>query len=169
MKLIVCPLAQLDAALALAPSHVLTLLAPDAETPPCPGIAPAQRLVLNFNDINGPTDGLTHASSKDIENLIAFAQSWRGPAPFVAHCWAGISRSTAAAYIISCLRHEPGTEQDLAEQLRRIAPWATPNPWMVALADKILGRSGHMTKAIAAIGRGREAGQGELFTLELPG
>jgi predicted protein tyrosine phosphatase len=169
MKLIVCPLAQLDAALSLVPSHVLTLLAPDAEIPSCPGIAPAGRLVLSFNDINGPTEGLTHASRADIENLIAFAQSWRGPAPFVAHCWAGISRSTAAAYIIACLHHSPGTEQDLAEQLRRMAPWATPNPWMVALADNILGRSGLMTQAIAAIGRGRETGQGDLFTLDLPG
>jgi predicted protein tyrosine phosphatase len=167
VKLIVCPLAQLDAALALAPSHVLTLLAPGAETPPCPGIAPARRLVLNFHDINGPSENLTHASSKDIENLIAFAQSWRGPAPFVAHCWAGISRSTAAAYIITCLHHAPGSEQDLALRLRHAAPQATPNPWMIALADDILGRSGRMTQAIAAIGRGREAGLGELFALDL--
>jgi predicted protein tyrosine phosphatase len=164
MKLIVCPLAQLDTALALAPSHVLTLLGPGAEIPTCPGIA--QRLVLNFNDINGPTDGLTHASPADIENLIAFAQDWHGPAPFVAHCWAGISRSTAAAYIIACARNAPGTEQDLAEQLRQLAPTATPNPWMVALADDLLGRSGRMSQAIAAIGRGREAGMGELFTLD---
>ncbi len=167
MRLIICPLAQLDAALALAPSHVLTLLAPGAEIPSCPTIALAGRLVLRFNDINGPAEGLTHASRKDIETLIAFAQSWRGPAPFVAHCWAGISRSTAAAYIIACLHHAPGNEQDLALRLRHAAPQATPNPWMIALADDILGRSGRMTQAITSIGRGREAGLGELFALEV--
>ena len=167
MKLIVCPLAQLDTALALAPSHVLTLLGPGAEIPTCPGIAPTQRLVLNFNDINGPVEGLTHASSADIENLITFAQSWHGPDPFVAHCWAGISRSTAAAYIIACARHAPGLEQELATQLRQLAPTATPNPWMIALADDLLGRDGRMSEAIEAIGRGRDAGMGELFAMEV--
>ena len=37
---------------------------------------------------------------------------------------------------------------------------------MIALADEILQRDGRMSQAIAEIGRGREAGCGELFELE---
>jgi predicted protein tyrosine phosphatase len=164
MKLIICPLAQLDAGLASNPSHVLSLISPDADAP---DINAAHRLVLRFNDISGPRDGLTAASLGDIESLIAFARSWHGPAPLLVHCWAGISRSTAASYIIACLHHAPGSEQSLAQQLRSIAPQATPNPLMIALADKLLQRGGQMSQAIAEIGRGCETACGELFALEV--
>ncbi|GLR65361.1 protein-tyrosine-phosphatase [Acidocella aquatica] len=165
MKLIVCPLTQLEQTLASTPSHVLSLISPGTEAPVCPGAA--EHLILRFNDINGPAEGLTPAMPADIETLITFARDWQGLAPMLTHCWAGISRSTAAAYIIACLRHPPGHEPFFAKQLRHAAPEATPNPRMVALADTILGREGRMISAIAAIGRGREAGQGVSFSLEI--
>jgi predicted protein tyrosine phosphatase len=164
VRLIICPLAELETALAANPSHVLSLISPDAEAP---GITSAHRLVLRFNDISAPRAGLTAAGPADIEALIAFARSWDGSSPLLAHCWAGISRSTAAFYIIACLHHPHGAEQDLAQQLRRIAPQATPNPLMIALADEILQRDGQMVQAIAGIGRGCDAACGELFTLDL--
>jgi predicted protein tyrosine phosphatase len=163
VRLIVCPLAELDTALTANPSHVLSLISPDAEAPDAKA---ANRLVLRFNDISGPHEGLTAPSPADIETLIAFARAWTGPAPLLAHCWAGISRSTAAAYIIACLHHAPGTERELARLLRYAAPEATPNRLMIALADEILQRNGQMTQAIAEIGRGHEAGCGTPFTLE---
>jgi predicted protein tyrosine phosphatase len=163
LKLIVCPLAHLDAALASQPSHVLSLISPDATLPI---IASSQHLVLRFNDIAAPTERLTEPNRNHIENLIAFAGTWHAPAPFLIHCWAGISRSPAAAYIIACA-HSADTEQNLARALRRASPQATPNPLMIALADDILHRSGRMIQAIANIGRGREAGQGNTFTLDI--
>jgi predicted protein tyrosine phosphatase len=163
MRLIVCPLAELDRALIANPSHALSLISPDAQTP---DIKTPHRLVLRFNDISAPREGLTPPNPADIEAIIAFARSWHGAAPLLTHCWAGISRSTAAAYIIACLHHPLGTEQDLAQHLRQIAPEATPNSLMIALADDILQRGGRMTQAIAEIGRGREAGCGVLFELE---
>jgi predicted protein tyrosine phosphatase len=167
LKLIVCPLALLDAALASQPSHVLSLISPDAEIPSCPGITPSQRLVLRFNDIAGPTEGLTEPNRNDIEKLIAFARNWNGQAPFLVHCWAGISRSPAAAYIIACTLGTAGDEQYQARALRHAAPQATPNPLMIALADDILNRSGRMVQAIASVGRGCEAGHGDIFTLDI--
>ncbi len=165
MKLIVCSLAEIGTALKSNPSHVLSLISPDAQAPPYPGSV--ARRILHFNDINRPVEGLTPASTADIESILDFAESWHGPAPMLAHCWAGISRSTAAAYIIACRRSAPGTEPELAWQLRAAAPEATPNPWMIGLADMLLSRNGRMNAAISAIGRGREAGQGRLFSLEL--
>ena len=56
-----------------------------------------------------------------------------------------------------------GIEPEIAAELRRRAPFATPNRLMVAIADDILSRSGRMVDAIAAIGRGAEAPHGEPF------
>jgi predicted protein tyrosine phosphatase len=167
VRLIICPLAQLDAALALAPSHVLTLLAPGAEIPSCPTIALAGRLVLRFNDINGPAEGLTHASRKDIETLIAFARSWRGPAPFVAHCWAGISRSTAGAYVAACALNPGRDELAIAWEIRRASRTAQPNVAIVSIADRLLKRDGRMMRAIETIGPGHLAAEGDPFRLDI--
>ncbi len=51
----------------------------------------------------------------------------------LVHCWAGVSRSMAAAYILLCDRLGPGTEaRDRAGHRARRAPHAYPNPLMVA-------------------------------------
>jgi predicted protein tyrosine phosphatase len=162
MRLIVCPLHGLDKALAARPSHAVSLISPDAETPE---ISIPHRLILRFNDIHQPVAGLTHVLRENIEDLIGFAKTWDGKMPLLLHCWAGISRSTAAAYIIACL-HNPD-ENFVASRLREVAPEATPNPLMIAIADKILRRDGRMDRAIKNIGRGREAPHGDNFELNI--
>ena len=72
----------------------------------------------------------------------------------VIHCYAGISRSTAAAFVAVCVLNPAGTEAAIARALRRASPTATPNIRIVALADDVLGRRGHMVEAITAIGQG---------------
>lgn len=76
------------------------------------------------------------------------------------HCFAGISRSTAAAYILACHFGAPGQEDSIANTLRRASPAATPNNLMVALADDLLNRDGRMIAAIRSIGRGADAFEG---------
>ena len=66
------------------------------------------------------------------------------------------------------LRAEPQRDElEIARVIRAASPTATPNARLVALADEALGRSGRMTAAIAAIGRGEECFEGTPFTLEL--
>ena len=89
-----------------------------------------------------------------------------GDRRMLIHCWAGISRSSAAAYAIACDRN-PGFEGDIADELRRRAPSVTPNRLMVQLADDLLERNGRMGAAIARIGRGAEAFEGETYRLPL--
>ena len=163
MELIICPLSELNAGLARQPARVLSLLSPGTPAPVCPGIAPPCHLVLEFHDIISPQAGLRAVQPADIAAIIAFAQGWDGTAPLLVHCWAGISRSTAAAYIIVCLLG--ADEHAAAQALRAAAPQATPNARMIALADAQLGCAGRMVGAITAIGRGAEAAQGELFSL----
>jgi predicted protein tyrosine phosphatase len=82
------------------------------------------------------------------------------------HCWAGISRSSAAAFAIAC-DHNPGHERAVADELRRRAAFVTPNRIMAELADNLLGRGGRMVDAIDRIGRGAEAFEGSPYQLPL--
>ena len=71
----------------------------------------------------------------------------------LVHCWMGVSRSPAAAYIIACAR-APGEERAIAEELRRRSPTATPNRAARVAGRRLLSRNGRMVEAIDAIGRG---------------
>jgi predicted protein tyrosine phosphatase len=55
---------------------------------------------------------------------------------------------------------------EIARELRRVSPTATPNRRLVAIADDRLGRDGRMSAAIAAIGRGADCYEGAPFALE---
>ena len=100
-----------------------------------------------------------------MQDILDFARNAEDRTMLI-HCWAGISRSSAAAYAIACDRN-PGFERDIADELRRRAPSVTPNRLMVALSDDLLGRGGRMAEAIERIGRGADAFEGEPYRLPL--
>ncbi|TIW69787.1 MAG: protein tyrosine phosphatase, partial [Mesorhizobium sp.] len=92
---------------------------------------------------------------------------WDRAKPLVVHCYAGISRSTASAYIIAAALAPKRDEVELAQTLRTLSPSATPNPRLIAVADALLGRDGRMIAAIEAIGRGADAFEGIPFELKI--
>ena len=111
MRLIVSPLPQVEQLLAEhQPSHLVTLASPGAEA----AFEAEHRLDLRFNDIAAPREGLVAPSLEHVEALIEFAQGWTGAQPLLIHCWAGVSRSTAAAYVIACARTAPGRAFSIA-------------------------------------------------------
>jgi predicted protein tyrosine phosphatase len=71
----------------------------------------------------------------------------------VVHCFAGVSRSSAAALAIACERNPDAPELEIALTLRRLAPHAYPNRRITALADEMLGRRGRLIDAVEAMGR----------------
>jgi predicted protein tyrosine phosphatase len=85
----------------------------------------------------------------------------------VVHCYAGISRSTAAAFVAACALSPKRDEVEIAARLRAASPTAYPNRRLVALADDYLGRSGRMRAAIEKIGFNLPAFEAEPFMLEL--
>ncbi|MGD8355534.1 MAG: tyrosine protein phosphatase, partial [Methyloceanibacter sp.] len=85
--------------------------------------------------------------------------------PLLIHCWAGISRSTAGAFVVLCALNPHADEHSLARALRRASPTAYPNRRIVALADIVLGRNGRMSAAVDHIGRGLLAEEGKVFSL----
>jgi predicted protein tyrosine phosphatase len=161
-SLIVCPAHHVaDLIARRAPSHVLSLASPDAADAPA---IPSSHLRLSFNDITELRPGLVAPNREMIAALLDFGRGWDGARPLLVHCWAGISRSCAAAFVLACDRN-PGRERAIADALRARAPFATPNRLMVRLADELLARERRMVAAIDAIGRGAEAPHGEPFDL----
>lgn len=166
MTLVVCPLHEVEDGLReWRPSHVLSLASPGSEQAVVP--ASYECLRMTFNDIAEPRPGLRAASEEDVARLIAFARKWPRARPMLIQCWAGVSRSPAAAFIVACALAGIGNEHRLAEQLRTTAAFATPNLRLVDLADRALQRRGAMVKAITDIGRGAETSLGRTFVLNL--
>lgn len=167
-RIIVAPLRHVDRLIEKRePSHVMTLLGPETADPLCGSIPAARRLILKFHDITAPMPGYQPPVRATVESILAFGKTWDAAAPLLIHCWAGISRSTAAAYILACEYAGPGFETVLAAKLRGASPTATPNSLMIALADQILDRSGRMIAAIQDIGRGADAFEGTPFDLQI--
>ena len=164
--IVVCPLNKLEyVAQDHAPSHVISLLGAQAEMPDLGHMGGVHHLKLSFNDISTPREGYVLPGSEHIKTMIDFIRGWERERPMVIHCWAGISRSTAACYIAHCALTPKRDELELARRLRATSPTATPNRRMVELADDALGRKGRMSEAIASIGRGSEAWEGTVFSM----
>jgi predicted protein tyrosine phosphatase len=166
----VCSLARLhDTVASTGARHVVSLLGLEDNLRRPATIRPENHLWLKLHDISAPLEGFVMPQSEHVETLIAFVRRWRREAPLVMHCYAGISRSTAAAYVAMCALRPQIEEHAIAAALRRASPTAMPNVRIVALADGVLGRSGRMIAAIEAIGQGAFATEAEPFQLDLAG
>jgi len=163
----VCSLANLPATVrATGASHVVTLISAETVVPRPEGVAADNHLFLGFNDIVAPTEGLVPPAMAHVERLIGFVRSWDRQQPMVIHCYAGVSRSTAGAFIALAALDPTRDEHALAAEIRRLSPSATPNIRMVGFADALLERDGRMVAAIEAIGRGQDAYEGVPFHIE---
>jgi predicted protein tyrosine phosphatase len=148
-------------------SHLVTLINLNTVVERPASITESRHLFLSMSDISAPMEGHIVPAEEHVERFLAFMMDWDRAAPLVIHCWAGISRSTAAAYIAACALGRSRDEDEIAAELRAAAPSATPNARLVDIADGILGRNGRMNAAIARIGRGADAFEGTPFSLRL--
>lgn len=135
------------------------------ETPE--GVEQTRHLKLEFADIWRPTEGEVMANEAHIEEMLGFMTRWDRAAPMVIHCYAGVSRSTASAFIAACALRPETSETEWAQRLRQVSPTATPNIHIVSLGDRLLGRRGRMIEAIETIGRGEDCYEGVPFSLEI--
>jgi predicted protein tyrosine phosphatase len=165
--LVVTPLSALESAIArYRPSHVVTLLSPEHMIDTPHGFDRRCHLRLGMHDVADAWTSDCAPCAGHVQSLIEFGRGWDTQAPMLVHCWAGISRSMAAAYTVLCDRLGPGAERDVAQAIRARAPHAWPNPLLVRLADDLLERNGDMIAAAEAIGRGSIVAEG--CCVELP-
>ena len=164
----VCSLARLhDTVAETRASHMVTLLRLIDRVQRPTSIVEANHLILGMDDIMTPMDGYTHPAEEHVHDLIRFVQGWDRRAALVMHCYAGISRSTAGAFITACALNPGRDEAAIVHAIRKSSATAAPNLMLVSHADRILGRQGRMVAAVETLGPGRPAQEGEPFRLDL--
>jgi predicted protein tyrosine phosphatase len=168
LRIHVCPLSKLaETVRATGAQSLVTLIDKGTPVRRPSGIAAGKHLVVILSDIVVELEGHTLPAKSHVEKLLAFVRRWDQTAPLLIHCWAGVSRSTAAAFIAACALRPYRNEAEIAQAVRANSPTATPNARLVAIADVMLGRDGRMVAAVEKIGRGRTCFEGAPFVLEL--
>jgi predicted protein tyrosine phosphatase len=167
-RLHVCSLALIEETVARTGARSLvTLLSPGTPVERPAAIAPERHLYLAISDIVTPIPGQVLPEPTHLDTFLDFVHEWDRAEPMVIHCYAGVSRSTAAAFVAACALNPARDEFEIARAIRAASPTATPNARLVALADNRLEREGRMNEAIAAIGRGEDCFEGTPFALGL--
>jgi predicted protein tyrosine phosphatase len=164
----VCSLARLhDTVTDTGARHIVTLMKDVSlvRRPEC--IPEPNHLLLDMDDISMPIDGYVLPAEEHVTKLLDFVTGWDRVMPLVVHCYAGISRSTAGAFIAACALNPKRDERGIARRIREASPTAMPNLRLVALADDLLRRKGRMIGAVGALGPGVSAYEGVPFRLDL--
>jgi len=164
----VCPLARLHETVSNTGAlHIVSMLRDAGRMQRPRHISAKNHLVLNMDDVTTEIDGYTPPSEEHVTRLVAFVKSWDRNKPLVMHCLAGISRSTAGAFVAVCALNPQRSEAAIAKAVREASPIAMPNSMLVKIADSLLGRQGRMVEAIESMGAGRPAPEGDPFRLNL--
>lgn len=164
----VCSLQRLhDTVREVRAGHVLTVMKNIDKVATPTDLSAERHLKLEFSDIIAPQEGEVMASAAQVQRILDFAHAWERAAPMVIHCFAGISRSTASAFMSACALRPEVNEAIWADAIRKASPTATPNIHLVSLADDIMERKGRMVDAIRAIGRGEDCFEGVPFALDI--
>ncbi|MBU6373606.1 MAG: protein tyrosine phosphatase [Alphaproteobacteria bacterium] len=170
MAIIVCPLSKVTSvAAARRPQRVVSLLDPHSAFPNLPDYVDRHHKAP-VHDITDYIDGLKAPCETSVGEVIRFVSDWDRSAPILIHCYAGISRSTATAFVTACLHNPKADEEEIALALRAASATASPNMLIVEIADAELGRRGRMVRAIERIGRGYPSWEviGEAQPFEIP-
>lgn len=135
----------------LQPSHLVSIIQPEFQ-PQRPSEIPSEsHLRVAVHDISEPDGFSVLVQAAHVRDLVDFIEAWSPEeGSLLVHCFAGVSRSTAAALIAHFLK--TGDAQSSARALRQAAPHAIPNRRIVALADDELGLGGALIQAIQDLG-----------------
>jgi predicted protein tyrosine phosphatase len=145
-----------------APSYVVSILDP-GEDDGEPLVFPASVSVLrlrfyDFHSMGGMVGKALARQGRDenpsidhAEAIIAFGRGIPAGAKVLTHCWAGISRSTAAAYLLARLYLDDAEAMKLVMKLR---PGAMPNRLLLKFGNRVLGTGGRMASAVDVQRRG---------------
>lgn len=152
----VCGISELPSHAQAGVTHVLSILDPDDAAPDCFMSYPAHdRLDLRFHDIIAPEPGLVAPERAHVEALLAFGRAVNATygAHLLVHCHMGVSRSTAAMAALLAQSHPEAAAEAVFEHVARIRPQAWPNSRIIAHADALLDRNGHLLDSLASLYR----------------
>lgn len=112
-----------------------------------------ESIAFHFYDYNAPQydkNGklMPIPEIEDMERLISFIQTHK-EGKYLIHCYAGVARSPAAAFIALCVHYGLGQEERAMQEVVSLRPQCQPNYRMIELADQLLNRNGAMVAALA--------------------
>lgn len=149
-RLAICGLAELPNMMEFAPTHVISITDPGDALPEFPSDLTVLRLAFwDAHTLSGATKMLAAREPDDYPNLdharaiLDFGEQLPEGARVLTHCWAGVSRSTAAAFVLAAQR-KSGDEKYAFDLIKILRPGAMPNRLIVRFADKLLGAEGRM-------------------------
>src|SRR3954464_4477123 len=135
----VCSLARLhDTVRDTGARHVVTLIKDVSLVHRPATIAAENHLLLDMDDITDHIDGYVAPAEEHVGDLLRFVRSWDRANPLVVHCYAGISRSTAGAFVTACALNPQRDELAIARALRAASQTAMPNIRIVRLRAHLL-------------------------------
>ena len=138
----VCSLAALpDTVKSTGASHILTIMAKVNQVQRPESVLETNHLKVSVDDITELAEGFVAPSEIHVEQVLNFVRGWDRGAPMVIHCWAGISRSTAGAFVTACALNPNRDEAAIARAIRDASATAMPNKRIVTIADQLLGRA----------------------------
>jgi predicted protein tyrosine phosphatase len=155
MSIMVSPLSRvMDLVIERRPDRVISVLDPETPFPELGDAYTDRHLRLLVHDIHFAAPGMILPAEEHVAALLDFLGAWGEEESLLIHCRAGISRSTATAFVAACYRNPDVDELVIALELRRVAPLARPNEAIVRIADRLMQRGGRMTRAIIETGEG---------------
>lgn len=118
----------------------------DYEEEPPEGL-PQDSLILHFHDISRPWYNFTMPTLEDVKKIAHYARGCMGH-EVLCHCFAGVSRSTAAAWIayMSVMPKNTSSIKLSARWILERQPIARPNRAMIEMADDLFGLGGLMVQ-----------------------
>ncbi len=100
-------------------------------------------------DDTGDSSNPRAATEATIQRLLDIYAATPASHNILFHCYAGVSRSTAAAFIWLVNKGAPyGIAYETVVAVR--GPFIAPNQLMVSLADRLMGRGGEMAAFLSA-------------------
>lgn len=158
-RLSVCGKDELEGFAGQAVTHLLALEDPSVPKSP-PAWFRGVHWQLQFHDVDSVEQARLlngcAVTEQQVRAILDCGQeclkaSAAGPVHLLVHCRAGVSRSTAAAYVIAASVLGPGHELEALRLVCRLRPEAFPNLLVVQLADRLLGRRGQLVRALSAV------------------
>jgi predicted protein tyrosine phosphatase len=149
----ICGIDGLDGYCRRGVTHVLSILDPVFPDPPAfESFGAHRRLALRFHDVIGERTGMIAPCIDDVKQLLEFGREMTAapePAPsLLVHCHAGISRSSAAMYLLLAQARPDLPAVEILAAVRGVRPAAWPNMLLVEYGDELLGRDGALVSAL---------------------
>ena len=137
-KIIICGVADIqDCVDKYKPDKMLTIINKNFEPETPLGMDKSRHLKMLIDDISEPRDGFILPEKHHAQELLDFTDDWDKTKPILIHCHMGISRSTATS-LGGAGKFAPEKIELIIEDLKKIAPHASPNKIMMKYYDELL-------------------------------